>query len=290
LPEPIVEAVRNDGYDPGDCDISVTQLIGPPQIRKLRQLHEDEISEDASGRIWALLGQAVHIILERASKTATVEKRLFAEVNGYTISGQLDRVAYEPCKLTDYKVTSAWTFIGGLRPDWISQLNCYAFLCLANGILVDELEIVAIYRDWSQAQAKRRQDYPESQVARLPVSLWPEGFALGYIQGRLFMHFDLEMRPCTDEERWAKPEKWAVMKKGRKSALRVLGSKQEALLWATEKGHIDAATDVAGPHRWKSGYYLQERPREYPRCERYCAVSSFCDQWAAICSANEELS
>ena len=281
LPEAIVEAIRNDPYDAGDCDISVTQLVGPPQIRRLRQLHEDKIEEDASDRIWALLGQAVHTILERAGSAGIVEERLFAEVNGYTISGQLDRISYEPCRLTDYKVTSAWTFIGGPKADWISQLNCYAFLCRANGINVDELEIVALYRDWSWSRSKSSSSYPASQVAAIPVALWDQAFVDSYIRGRLSMHFKLGIVPCTDQERWAKPEQWAIMREGRKSALRVLESEQQALDWAEARGHlVDGA--------WQKRAYLQERPREYIRCQRYCPVSDFCRQWGAVTNDNND--
>ena len=43
LPEPIVNAVNNTGYTPGSSDITVTQLIQPPLIRKLRIEHDDEM-------------------------------------------------------------------------------------------------------------------------------------------------------------------------------------------------------------------------------------------------------
>jgi len=39
LPAAIVEAVRNDPYSSGDCDISCTRLVGPPMIRHLERLH-----------------------------------------------------------------------------------------------------------------------------------------------------------------------------------------------------------------------------------------------------------
>src|SRR3990167_5596923 len=38
LPQPLVEAVRNDSYGRGDADISVTQLLAPP--RKVALIHE----------------------------------------------------------------------------------------------------------------------------------------------------------------------------------------------------------------------------------------------------------
>src|SRR6185436_15819592 len=100
LPAPLVNAMRNDPYTKGRSDISVTQLIQPPQPRKL--LKGREIEEDASELIWRLLGQAVHTILERAyPDTAITEKRVFGEVLGWIVSGQFD--VYDNGLLSDYK-------------------------------------------------------------------------------------------------------------------------------------------------------------------------------------------
>lgn len=294
LPQAIVEAVRLDDYDPGDCDISVSALIGPPQIRQLRVEYEDKITEDAVDRVWALLGKAVHVILERAAIQGTAEERLFADMNGYTVSGQLDHIGYQHPRLTDYKVTSAWTHIHGPRQDWIHQLNTYAWLARQNGLEVEELQIVAIYRDWSAAQARRNADYPQVQVARVEIPVWPDEDAEEYVAERLAMHFGDIWHFCTDEERWAKEEQWAVMREGRKSALRVLNSKEQALIWAEEHGHVTVEMAVVNGEEipvsgtWSGGHYLQERPREYVRCEGYCSVAPFCSQWQADLKAREE--
>ena len=85
LPAAIVAAVQNDPYT-GGGDISTTKLIDSPQVRVLGAAHKDAISVDVSERVWALLGQAVHTILERAGLREAgmvVEERLYAEVNGW---------------------------------------------------------------------------------------------------------------------------------------------------------------------------------------------------------------
>ena len=43
LPEALVAAVRNDPYDAGTCDISVTKLISPPRMVALEAEHGKEI-------------------------------------------------------------------------------------------------------------------------------------------------------------------------------------------------------------------------------------------------------
>jgi len=65
LPQSIVAAVTNDPYV-GGGDISTTKLIDSPRIRQLTAINRDRITIDVSERVWSLLGQAVHTILERA--------------------------------------------------------------------------------------------------------------------------------------------------------------------------------------------------------------------------------
>ena len=43
-PVSIVAAIQNDSYTKDGADFSVTELISPPQIRRLWQEHEDEIN------------------------------------------------------------------------------------------------------------------------------------------------------------------------------------------------------------------------------------------------------
>ena len=107
LPEPLVNAVKNDPYNSGDSDISCTGLIGSAWQRQLSIKHGSKIVEDASQRIYALLGQSVHSILERAKAPHyRVEERLFytVEVDGkkFTISGQFDYTTRNLTRLQGY--------------------------------------------------------------------------------------------------------------------------------------------------------------------------------------------
>lgn len=77
LPVPMFNALAHDGYV-GGGDISSTRLIAPPRIVTLRKFHENEITEDASDRIWSLLGQSTHAILERSVKPGQ-EKEIIVE-------------------------------------------------------------------------------------------------------------------------------------------------------------------------------------------------------------------
>lgn len=275
LPDALVRAVANDPYT-GGGDISATTLIGPPQIRVLRQQHEDMLEEDVIERIWSLLGQAVHTILERAGELGLREQRLYMDVLGWSLSGQFDRMVFTPRgTLQDYKVTSAWSALRP-KPEWENQLNVLAHLCRANGHDIGQLEIVAIYRDWSKTQAKRSSDYPQNQVGVVRIPLWEPAIAQSYIEQRIRLHQRAASGvpiPCTNEDRWYKGEEWAVMKAGRASALRVLPTEADAKDWAIKNDHCLADGE------FRKGITLTFRQGTYTRCEEYCPVRTVCPQW-----------
>ena len=76
-PDSIVDAVRNDPYTKDGADFSITELIKPPQIRRLWKKHEDDITVDVREQIWKLLGTGVHAAIERADSKGTKEQRFF---------------------------------------------------------------------------------------------------------------------------------------------------------------------------------------------------------------------
>lgn len=275
LPPAIVAAVKNDPYD-SEGSISATTLIQPPQIIGLTHLHHDELEEDASDRIWALFGQSVHHIIERANATTfdtsdeLSEHRLFSVIGGELVSGKFDRVSIKDATLSDYKVTSVWTKVFGGRPEWAEQLNICAQLCRNNGIAINKLEIIAIYRDYRDTEALRTDGYPKSVIEAIPVDVWSETRCMEFIRERVDAYkkaISGEWRPCTDEERWAKATTYAVMKVGRQSAVRVFERRLEA------EDYMDKNQD--------GKLSVVVRPGSAARCERYCPVAGVCPQYQA---------
>lgn len=264
LPQAIVDAVRQDPYSRGESDISVTQLISPPRKVALEREHADEVTEDASERIWSLLGQSIHTILERANRTSIAERRLTVQVEGWTVSGGMD-LYDENGTLTDYKVTSAWSVKGGVKPEWIEQLNSYAEILRANGHGVKALKVVAILRDWSKLEARREATYPQSQVVTFSVELWDADKAARFVRDRVILHQKarLALPECTPEERWQKPTVYALMKVGGKRAVKLYDNEADALAHAS----VDP-----------KNLRVEVRPGESTRCEAYCNASEFCTQ------------
>lgn len=266
LPEPIVRAIANDGYSRGTARISVTQLIAPPRQVALMRTHWDDLDEDAGDRIFSLLGQAVHEILRRADMEALTERRLSVTVEGWEVSGAFDRLVFTPQgKMQDYKVTSVWAVRDGAKREWCEQLNTYAHLAREHGYAVDALEVVAILRDWSKLRAQREADYPAQQVVVIPIELWPPERAAAFLADRVRAHQAAEtaLPACTDEETWRRPDVWAVMKDGRKSAVRLCETEADARALAGDT----------------KGMSVVLRKGEAIRCQSYCAVARFCDQF-----------
>lgn len=277
LPEALVAAIRNDPYNRGRSDITVTQLISPPRIVLLNEMYDDQIEEDASDRIWSLFGSAVHAILEQSgTESEIVEKRIYIEEHGWTVGGQLDNLSIRDGVLSDYKVTSVFAVKDGGKDEWEAQLNVLAYMLSRQEepIVVFKLQIVAILRDWRMAEALRDPDYPQSNVVVLDIPMWSSGAQEEYIHERVMLHQGCrvladtgainEVPECSEEERWEKPTKWAVMKKGARRATKLHNSEEGA------KKHLDSLD---------RNYYIEFRPGERTRCERYCGASIFCNHF-----------
>lgn len=263
LPRSVVLAVQNDPYTRGKSNISVTQLITPPYQRKLREAVEPV--EDVAERLFSLYGQIGHGILERAGMRANmdVEQRLFAEIGGWTVSGQYD--LFEDGVLMDYKFTSFWSVKGSEpKKEWVEQLNLLRVLALRNGMEVKALRIIALLRDHSMTQAKRDAEYPQLPIATVDIPMWDLMDAEEFMLARIKAHQDENPPPCSDEERWMQPPVFALKKQGRKTAIKLYEVRKDA----------EAAAEAGG-----KDHFVEHRPGEYRRCADYCNVAHGCPTW-----------
>ena len=261
----IAQAVMDDDYE-SLGDTSVTRLVRPAQIAALEYQHEDERVMDVSEGLFMLDGRAFHSVLDKARAEGRLqEHQLTAEHNGWTISGRFDVLYEDDAILKDYKRTSVWSYILGGKSDWEMQLNFYAYLAFMNNIRVDELRIAYWFRDW-QKSLTRDSNYPQLQVLEKEVPLWPLEVVSRVFKERVELHQAArqgQYPPCSDEERWARPDTWAVIKQGAKRAYRVLSSPEMA----------EALVRGMGP-----GYSVEHRLGTNARCEGYCPVMPFCLQ------------
>ena len=275
LPAPIVEAIINDDYDRGDSDISVTGLLAPPRISALVEQYKDHLVEDASDRIWSLLGKSVHAMIDKSSSYGLSEERLFTTSRGWKVSGQFDHLSLREQEgkavLNDWKVTSVYTLLSGSDRviEWEKQLNMYALLLFEHGHDIDEIEIIAILRDWQNSR-RGDDDYPDSAARSVPLSLWSPQEARRFMDERVAEHQKArEVLPqCSDEDRWAKPNKYAaygVTKAGTRTA-------RAKRLFDDEAEAYDYATAIGGDVEYRQG-------DQWVRCRQYCPVVNFCTQF-----------
>ena len=238
----------------------------------MKQRFDLEIEVDVADRLFSLLGRAVHSILEEHGRRAGlhdyVEQRLFADVDGWRISGGMDlwlEDADTPV-ITDYKVTTVRSAYA--KPEWIRQLNIYAWLFRVNhGRNPTGLQTCVILRDWSKMKVSG--NYPPAPIQKVVIPLWTPEQQDRYVRSRVKVHaaaraqdaFDADLPLCTDEERWRREDTYALIKEGGKRATKVYDTREEA------------------EDNMKAGYEIITRPGMPLRCMEFCEAAPFCSQW-----------
>lgn len=275
LPQTIINVLQRPQYSKGAAHISATELIGSPRIVQLRRAHWDDIEEDAGDMVWSLFGSALHNVLEHGKdENHIVEQRLFTTIDGWTLSGAIDLQEVNPdgIVISDYKCTSVWSVMND-KMDWQRQLNIYAYLVESvKKAPVSALQIVAVLRDWSAREAETRDEYPRAPIVVVPVPLWPMEVREAFIRKRINAHSEAlfaadtngALPHCTPEDCWEKPTAWAIKKKGNKRATLVLKSEADAQRQVDQLGEA---------------YVIERRDGERTRCERFCTVSPWCEQY-----------
>ncbi len=268
LPETIINAI-GENWKPKENRFSVTDLTSPPQIRYLKIKHWDKLEEDASERLWALLGNAVHYVLYKGSPddSFSEEKMEVPIEGGITIVGKSD--LWHNGEVSDYKITSVYSFLLGDKPEWEATLNLYAWLFLRMGLEVKKLTINAILRDWQKSKLLTDKDYPPIPFQSVNVKIWNEEKLKEFIQKAITDLTAINPRECSNLEQWARPTTFAVMKEDNKKALRVLNTFEEAEKWL-----IIADNNKSNKNKLE----IVERKGQKIRCESYCPVKEVCEQ------------
>ncbi len=83
-------------HSKGDAEFSVTELLQPPKVRALKMLHADKITEDYSDSIASFIGTSVHKMLEDGNK----DKDEY--ISEMSLSGTIDKISVgkETCKIS----------------------------------------------------------------------------------------------------------------------------------------------------------------------------------------------
>jgi len=277
-------------------DYSVTDLINPARVVRLKKRYGESADQPLSSMIPAMLGTAIHEYFEKYLKLWVVKSQYpnlhFEEQLTHSFQvGEVDRTVSgrydirDGGHMYDIKSCKVWKLI--YDPDmkeWHEQQNLYDYLCYLNDIHLESINIIALYKDWQEGNALRNRDYPQTQIAEYGLTRWDRDTQLDFLFTNLAKHVaceetqDDQLPPCTREERWERfPDgaeiHYAVMKtQTAKRAARVFkgGTLSDAMAQAKAK--------VRG---LSSDSMLEVRYATRTRCERYCAVNEWCNDYQA---------
>ncbi len=284
LPEPYFKSCLRDEHPRFDWDtFSVTELMKGTKEIVLNRRYYQELEQDCVDMIWSVFGTAVHKVMEgHEGEQELAEQRISMEIpcGEYGIrhvSGGFDLYNAETQLITDYKTTGVYSYQMKLREgtdsDWAKQLRVYWLILAKAGFPVRDVRNTVFLKDWSKTQARRDRSYPQRPILNIDYE-YNGSFnseVASYMQADLAQKIieilDCKDRPenqipdCSKEERWERDECWAVMKEGRKSAVKRHDSEFEAERHLADLG---------------KGHYIEHRLGTPVKCIDYCSCASKC--------------
>ena len=263
LPVAFVNFVSNVRHNAQGTLSATTLLQGDKQI-VLYDRHFDELTQDAADLVWATFGTAFHYVMEHQDDDSFKEEYFSVDVDDWKVTGRVDRYDMQREVLEDWKTASVWKVIYGDFKDWKAQGLTYAWLMRQAGLNVKRCRFVALLKDHSKAEAKRKADYPQKPVYIYEFDVTEADLEAteARIRAKIksvtdaYSKSDDEIPPCTAEERWETATKYAVMKEGRKTALKLYDNEADA---------IEAKGD-------DPKLYIEERKGRDVKCESYCVA------------------
>lgn len=277
LPKPFVDAVTSD-HQFTEKRYSVTAILKGTREAILQRRHDAEITTDVADMVWAIFGTAVHSILESGEESTTQlkENKIVVDLpNGYQLSGIFDLYDDATGTVTDYKTASVWKVKVGDSEDWRRQTLIYCWMLRKIGFDAKRGEIVALLKDHSKTKAKVG-EHPALPVWQVSWDFTAEDFAWAeqFVNDKFAEIERCEQLPddelplCTEQDRWTRGSKYAVMKQGVKRAKKLFDSEDEANAYAEHLGNTE-----------KGSFYVEHRHGTDPKCMDYCSACEFCSYW-----------
>ncbi len=328
----IIDALMHDDYDQKGRPANVytcTEIIDAPKNKVLQMRHEKELVVDIADRLWTFDGSAVHFAVEMSNKENTgarlSEERLYLKISGDKVEAfglskgqgitdapwydtesvfvtvKFDHYSLEDETIEDYKRTSAWEVVFGLKKSRIEQLNIGALALRLIGFPVSKLRSVLILKNWEKKQylqAVQKEGnnakYPPIPYAEFEFTPATIEDSIAFMIERVKLHKaarailnDDNIPECTPEERWYRGEGYAVMKTGvqrAKKVFKVDGEYTSEMAQAAAGKYMSELmiTDSKGK------YYVEHRPGVNTRCLEYCDCRQFCSFGRTLTEVTEE--
>lgn len=281
----ILSWYNRDKYTRLGNDVSVTELLKPVRITHLLNRYRPKTKlSNINNIIPSLIGSGLHDQLQKYLRMDSlvtnkwqIERHVLGVINGYRVSGRFDAL-YDNKVLYDIKVTRAWKFEKGDYTEWEQQLNIYDYLLWKDGISLEELKIMGIVLDWQKGK-QWKTTYPSQRTQIVSVKKWSRDQQEKFIHSLVrewssgLTSMDNHLPLCTSTERWAdKPVFKLFRTKSSKRATKVFPTKARA-------GAYLQACQMKDAKKWKEGRIEEVIDNKWNRCENWCEVKDFCNQY-----------
>jgi len=302
LPNALVNIANmdNEPHNEKNTFSATTILKGEKEII-LENRHFDEIEMDISDMTWTIFGTAVHSLAEKevSEKDGTSEMKIeycfikedlvkmgFSEelankyANKYKLTGRCDLYNEKEMLLQDYKTATVWKFIYGDFDEWEKQGYIYTWLLRKNNQYVKDIKFHALLKDWNNGDNKmailKNNYYPPRPITT--YSFQPNEIDLIKIQDFIFEKVkklitiienkiqDNDIEYCNEKERWQTKTTYAVMKKNRKTALKVFNNLNDANAFIKDNSE-------------KNILSIETRFGQARKCIDYCIAHEYCSYY-----------
>jgi len=295
LSDSIASAVKAFAQDYDKVgDYSVTTLIDSPRSKLLTERHGDKVTEDVSDLLWSFFGNMGHLIAERNTDASSIaERRFIYKHKGKQISFKPDLLERDPedfnsFQLNDFKFTSVYVLKSALngtpKVEWVRQMNFYVWCLNKLGFNITKIKLHIIARDWRMSESRREINYPAQACGVVEVPIWDKDKADKYCNERIDLYIESEklddddLPKCSEEERWADPNRWAVVKKDSKAS-NITGYRK-ALPKANSFMLRSDAQQFISKRKDKDNLEVEFRKGESRRCSNgYCKAAQWCNQF-----------
>lgn len=271
LPQAFVNACSTERHNKKGS-YSATTLLKDVKEIILQERHYEEIVVDVADQVWAIWGTAVHAIFEKQNDLNFKEEFFETKVLNSKVTGRVDSYDLENETLYDFKTASIWKVKMNDFDDWRKQGLIYAWLMSKNGLNVKKCRFIALLKDHSKTEAERSSEYPQKPVYVFEFNVFKKD--LEEIEKMVYNKVqaleeaenktDDEIAECSKECRWATDGKYAVMKQGRKTAVKLFSENEKEL--------AEAFVTLQG-----AGAYIEHRKGENKKCKNYCSACKFCN-------------
>ena len=286
LEKDVLDQLNKNKYIRIGSDVSVTELIDSPRIVHLRNRHRDKlVSDNFDINIPSLVGQGLHRELQKYLKMQhnidgnwLIERKMCSVFNNIRLAGKFDAL-WNLKHLYDIKYTGVFKYIKGDWESFEAQLNIYDYMLHMDGIEIEKLFLFVVFSDWKQGKVYKT-GYPKHRKEVIEVKKWSRVAQKDFIVSRLkaweknLNLKDNKLTLCTPEERWAgnpvyKLFKAPVSKRSTKNfPTRARAENYKAKCIANSK---DSS--------WDNSFIDKGFPQPWKRCEGWCDVKDFCNQY-----------